>query len=320
MMPDNSPLKMLVCYYDSLGIPYTEDGIMFPIQAGKAVSDTDLHIQGDNELDGHPCDNISGKNPSYSELTALYWTWKNLKKLYPDVKYVGWTHYRRFFAFDERRILRDIISKPASAIKDYRVNAAKVTRILEGGKIILAKKVCLGLPIDLHYWRCHHGKDYRTLKRIIKEKFPDYYDSFIRIMELNNKISLYCMFVMKYEDFENYCGWLFSVLSEAEKEVPYQNYSPYQKRVFAFMAERLLNVYVAKNNLKPEYFNVYLYDNSKEDRKITERLEEFPIRLLSCCFWRLVGVSILCFRSLRGMFKKGQGTKKFPLKPQEEQS
>ena len=31
--------------------------------------------------------------------------------------------------------------------------------------------------------------------------------------EDNNKISLYCMFIMKYDEFEKYCEWLFSVLS-----------------------------------------------------------------------------------------------------------
>jgi hypothetical protein len=36
---------------------------------------------------------ISGKNASYSELTGLYWLWKNTA-----ADYIGITHYRRHFA------------------------------------------------------------------------------------------------------------------------------------------------------------------------------------------------------------------------------
>lgn len=157
----NSPLKILVCYYDSYGMPYTEDGVMLPIQAGKAISDRDLHIQGDNELNGQPCDNISDKNPTYSELTALYWAWKNLKKLYPDVKYVGWTHYRRFFAFHERRFFTDLIYQPTSNIKDYRADAVKAVNILEAGKIIVSRRINLQIPLYLQYSQWHYSDDYR---------------------------------------------------------------------------------------------------------------------------------------------------------------
>lgn len=202
---NDSHLKILVCYYDSYGMPYTDDGIMFPIQAGKAISDRDLHIQGDNELNGQPCDNISEKNPTYSELTALYWAWKNLKRLYPDVKYVGWSHYRRFFALDRSKFFADRIFMSTSAIKDYRVRVDKVINILEAGKIIITKKRIFPFPLYVQYSTIHYSDDYRALKKVIQEKFPDYYDTFANFMHNNNKLSLYCMFIMKYEDFEKYC-------------------------------------------------------------------------------------------------------------------
>lgn len=289
----NSALKILVCYYASYGMPYTDDGIMFPIQAGKALTDTDLHIQGDDELNGKPCDNISSKNSSYSELTALYWAWKNLKKLYPDVKYVGWSHYRRFFALNEERYFTDTINKFPSEIPDYRVDADRIINILESGKVVLVKKRAFAFPLSLHFSDYHSSIDYRILKDVIHEKFPDYYDTFVNFMEHNNKISLYCMFIMKYEDFERYCEWLFAVLSEVEPLIPFQYYDAYQKRVFAFMAERLLNVYVIKNGLKPEYSSIYFYGEKKTSGNIFVMLGGYFFRLLRLCRFKLI------FRLLR---------------------
>ena len=38
-------------------------------------------------------DNIANRNNQYSELTALYWAWKNL-----NADYIGIVHYRRYMS------------------------------------------------------------------------------------------------------------------------------------------------------------------------------------------------------------------------------
>ena len=66
-----------------------KNDIYFPIQVGKSLnSELDLGFQCDDTGD-----NISDKNGSYCELTALYWAWKNIK----NVDYIGLCHYRRYF-------------------------------------------------------------------------------------------------------------------------------------------------------------------------------------------------------------------------------
>ena len=81
-------VKILVCCHKQ-DVCATEPPY-FPIQVGKAISQVDLGIQGDDTGD-----NISHKNASYCELTGMYWAWKNLK----DVDVIGLCHYRRYFDF-----------------------------------------------------------------------------------------------------------------------------------------------------------------------------------------------------------------------------
>ena len=122
------------------------------------------------------------------------------------------------------------------------------------------------MTLAAQYCCCCHSPDYRALKKVFMEKFPDYYDAFMDVMEANNKLSGCCMFVMKYEDFDKYCEWLFSVLAEVEPFIDYQYYDEYQMRVFGFMAERLLDVYIRKNKIKAKHFNFYFY-GEREDSK-----------------------------------------------------
>ena len=55
-----------------------QDDIYLPVHVGREGKDA-LPYQPDNTGD-----NISAKNPSYCELTGLYWAWKNL-----DCDYLG---------------------------------------------------------------------------------------------------------------------------------------------------------------------------------------------------------------------------------------
>ena len=51
--------------------------------------------------------------------------------------------------------------------------------------------------------------------------------------------------------------WLFNILSRLEKQIDISGYSEYNQRVYGFLAERLLNVWVEKNKLKIKECVVY---------------------------------------------------------------
>lgn len=241
-----------------------------------------MHIQTDNLLNGQPCDNISEKNPYYSELTAMYWAWKNIKILYPDIKYIGLFHYRRYIAFDERESFVEAINKPESDILNYKIDSgqiAKIIDIIEDGKIILAHRITFPYSTAMQYKLCHFSQDLRVLADVIKNKFADYYPAFMEVMN-GNKLFARNIFIMKYEDFCKYCEWLFAVFDEVDKRINYKAYySPYQIRVPAFMSERLFNVYILKHGIKKKFYNLYFFGEGDKYNTHRHKIIYFIIKM-----------------------------------------
>ena len=64
------------------------------------------------------------------------------------------------------------------------------------------------------------------------------------------------MFVMHREQFDKYCEWLFEILFTMEKELDMTDYTVQEKRVFGYLGEILLNIWVTKNNLTVAYCDV----------------------------------------------------------------
>ena len=57
------------------------------------------------------------------------------------------------------------------------------------------------------------------------------------------------MFIMKRDKFDAYCEWLFDILFELEKRLDISNYNTNDARVFGFVSERLLDVWINTNNI-----------------------------------------------------------------------
>lgn len=60
---------------------------------------------------------------------------------------------------------------------------------------------------------------------------------------------IFNMFLMKRDIFDGYCQWLFDILFEVERQVDISAYSQYDRRVFGFVSERLLDVYLEANGI-----------------------------------------------------------------------
>ncbi len=260
---NNSKLKILICCHKPCELPFDPDGFFLPIQVGAAISDVDLKIQRDDQVNGQPCDNISAKNKSFCELTAVYWAWKNIKKLYPDLKYIGINHYRRYFSFDKKNYFDSAIRKNECEIKNYSLNKNKMMHILRKNGVVVSRKKNYPWSLFVDYCICHISDDMRILQRVIHGVCPEYDRSFYNIILNGNKLSPYNMTVMDIGKFESYCEWLFRILSQVEKQVNISSYNQIQMRVFGYMAERLFNVWLDYNESDIKFLNIYEFCGNK---------------------------------------------------------
>lgn len=182
-------------------------------------------------------DNIADKNANYCELTAQYWIWKN-----SESQYVGLEHYRRFFYHPYRSVFSNVLySKDEflKLLKKYDILVSKKERTFYSGK---------GTVYE-HYCYFQHKKDMDEVREIIKEKYPYYLNAFDEVMK-STKCSLYNMMITSKKIYDEYSSFLFGVLFELEKRVDISDYDAYQKRIYGFIGERLVNVFLLAH---PEY-------------------------------------------------------------------
>lgn len=188
-------------------------------------------------------DNIAEKNPCYCELTAQYAMWKNPPL---DADYVALAHYRRYFT--TRRFSGD---------PRFFLDGDTAEQALQNADVLLAAPRYFSCTVGENYYRYGAGKqkDLEQTERIIQEKYPAYHDAFRRVTGRNHA-SYYNMFVMSRSHFEKYCGWLFDVLFTLEERTDLSGYTPAQRRIFGYLSEILLNVWVEQNHLRIRYMPV----------------------------------------------------------------
>lgn len=221
-------MKILIATHKAYDFP--NDACYLPIQVGKANGSLDLGVESDDSGK-----NISDKNASFCELTALYWAWKNLE----NYEYIGLVHYRRYFSGLELNLKGKKIASQSELLADLAIY-----------DVIVAKKRNYYIEsVYTHYKNAHFIKDLDITKQIIEQYFPEYMSAFNQVME-RKTLHLFNMFVMSNKHFVQYCEWLFDVLFKLEKQIDISSYDDYQKRVFGFLAERLFNVWLLENKLQ----------------------------------------------------------------------
>ena len=231
-------IKIIVATHKKYWMP--SDPMYLPLHVGREGK-TDLGVTGDNTGD-----NISEKNANFCELTGLYWAWKNLQ-----ADCIGLAHYRRHFSNGKR--LGDK--------KQRVIGKAQVEKALDGADILLPKPRNYWIETNYsQYAHAHHAIDLDIARQIIAEKYPSYLPAFDASMK-RTRGHRFNMFIMKQPLLDAYCVWLFDILFELEKRLDISQYSTNDARVFGFVSERLLDVWIETNDIPYRELPYVLMEN-----------------------------------------------------------
>ena len=259
-----SVTKILVCCHKP--DQFMSDEVYTPIHVGKAVSKYDLGIQGDDTGD-----NISKENSHFCELTGLYWAWKNME----PIDYIGLCHYRRYFNFHcHRTFFSDVTIVKPKNFHGIDLSIPDMDKLFEKYDVVISKPKIYPYSLMTDYCVCQVSEDFHTLCDVVKDLYPEYGKDMCDVLLRNNKLSHYNMMILRWKDFDGYCKWLFNILFECKKRINIDNYSVVQGRIWGYMGERLLPVWIHHQNMKVKKMPVY-WIADVEQKSFWYRLQRF---------------------------------------------
>ena len=201
---------------------YSIPDFVHPIQVGAA--NTDIRI---SDLCDDIGDNISHKNPNYSELTGLYWIWKNALCVGEDTdnRYYGLCQYRRMFELSDEDL-----------------------RMLTGNDVDVVLPYPLPYEPNIH---AHHERyikdvDWKALNQALRELQPEYADAFEDILNQRYLFN-YNVILAKKKVLRDYCAWLFPILERTE-ELSVPKGADRADRYIGYMGETLETLYFMCNS------------------------------------------------------------------------
>ena len=169
-------------------------------------------------------ENISHKNPNYSELTGLYWVWKHVLSVGRDADYIGFMQYRRVFDLTEDDMRR---------IAGNDIN------------VVLPFPLMYDPDINAHHKRYLKDLDWQALLQALRELQPEYADAFTAVLSQQYFYN-YNVIIAKRDVLKDYCEWLFPILHRVEELSDPKGWER-ADRYIGYMAESLETLYFMKN-------------------------------------------------------------------------
>lgn len=140
-------------------------------------------------------DNISLKNGNYSELTGLYWIWKNILISREDDDYYGLAHYRRLLDLSDDDVLR---------LKDNDID------------VVLPYPMPYEPDMEAHRRRYLSEGEWAAVLNALRELCPEYAKAFGKILR-QEYLYNYNIILARREVLDRYCAWLFPILFRIEQ-------------------------------------------------------------------------------------------------------
>lgn len=230
--------------------PFTPpaDPMYVPLHVGRANA-PDLGFLGDDTMDS-----ISSDNPYFCELTGIYWLWKN----YHASDYIGICHYRRY-----------LINESGSLFTEFELE-----KLLSEYDMITTKLLTLTCSYYQGFGENHHRKDLILTGKILKEKYPEYGDTFDTLVH-GPHTYFGNIFITSKKEYDRYCTWLFDILFEVQKYTDFTGYNDYEKRLFGFLSEFLQTVWIFYHKLHVCECKVGMIGEKYETNKLKNQLAAF---------------------------------------------
>lgn len=194
-------------------------------------------------------ESIAHLNPYFSELTAIYWIWKNYT-CHPD-DFVGIMHYRRV-----------LVDGWLSVLTKSPIDIQNVEKILAAKDLIVPEKTYLPPDAYRNYAAEHDESDLNLVLSIAEVKDGAAKGAYLQFFKGLKTAHICNMLICKKRIFDDYCSWLFPILFESLEKINPEGRDAYQKRVFGFLSERLFNVWFNSKNLSAEQLRMIRTDFS----------------------------------------------------------
>ncbi|MCC8080331.1 MAG: DUF4422 domain-containing protein [Oscillospiraceae bacterium] len=222
-----SRVKIIVATHKKYRMP--SDPMYLPLHVGaegkKDADGNDLNLGYIKDNTG---DNISTLNASFCELTGLYWAWKNL-----NADYIGLVHYRRHFSFSKTK-------EPFDGVLTYN----QLEPYLNTIRVFVPNKRRYFIEtLYSHYAHTHYASQLDITREIIKGKYPQYLDSYGKVVKQRWGY-MFNMMIMENGLLDEYCDWLFDILFELQKRVDTTGLSSFQGRFFGRVSEIIFNIWL----------------------------------------------------------------------------
>ncbi|MGL2222846.1 DUF4422 domain-containing protein, partial [Oenococcus oeni] len=130
---------------------------------------------------------------------------------------------------------------------DNVLNSKQLDDLFKNNQIVLPKKRNYYIQTNYsHYVHAHHAEAIDKARELMS---PTYQISYDKIMKRTDQ-HLFNMLIMTRQQLDEYADWMFDILFKLEKEIDTSTYDQYEKRVFGFVGERLLDIFLDANNKK----------------------------------------------------------------------